>query len=389
MERRLNLIHDWPHSRYPRTLQAPAGYDRRRGYSIAEPDGRIRLALTPGSDCIAQFGDGKPTPNDYLLQLWLRPRVGERVDLLVPMLPCAPAICDDVLRQGYDAALRAADRYWRRTPPSVARIDVPEAPINRTISQSMKTVRVIAEKNPGDGHYTLLTSSFSYPMMWSTQLAMEMAMTLDPLGYHAEVDKYLEIFRAFQGQGQPPSKFISPHPGFLAAPRDRASIPWLPDHGSILYAVCRHIQLTADPDFIARWLDPVIRACEFIKDARRIRGHGGVEGISPPGSATDQDAPIQAVWTDGWFYKGYSAAVQVLRKLRHPRANEFAADAADYKRVFIAAFRKAARRMPVWVDSRGRRHRTGAHVSAGTIPSRQQRPVSSTARTRPIPAARA
>jgi hypothetical protein len=357
MERRLNLLHDWTRSRYPRALQAPATSDVGNGFALTEPDGKIRLAVAPTRDCLIQFMDGKPTANDYLLQLWLKPEVGERVDLLVPMLPCAPAVFNAALHEGYDAALRAADRYWRRTPATAARIDVPEEPINRTITQTMKTAFVVAEKNPADGRYTLLTSSCGYPMMWSTQLASEMAMTLDPLGYHAEVAKYLEIFRAFQGQSKPPSRFIPLHPGFLAPPRDRTSIPWLTDHGALLHTVCRHIQLTADPDFIQRWLEPVIKACEFIKEVRQIRGHGGIEGLVPPGSASDQDAPIQAVWTDGWYYRGYLSAIHVLRKLNHLRAEEFAADARNYKRVFVAAFRQAARRMPVWTDARGRRHR--------------------------------
>lgn len=355
MERQLNLIHDWTQSRYPRPLQAPPTYDSAKGYPLVEPDGRIRLAVAPEHNCIVHFGAGKPTSNDYLMQLWLKPKIGEHVNLLVPMLPCDPAVFNDVLRQGYDAALRESDRYWNRLPATAARIEVPEEPINRTIKQTMKTVQVIAEKNPGDGRYTLLTSSFGYPMMWSTQLAMEMALTLDPLGYHADVDKYLEIFRAFQGVSKAPSKFIPRHPGFLAPPRDRTSIPWLCDHGSILYAVCRHMQITADPDFIGRWLDSVIKACDFIKETRQIRGHGGVEGLVPPGSATDQDTPIQGVWTDGWYYKGYTEAIQILKQINHPRADEFDADAIKYKQVFVTAFRQAARRMPVWTDRQGRR----------------------------------
>lgn len=356
MECALHLLHNWPDSKYPRALHASRSYSAGRGYRITEQGRQVRLAVAPGGDYIAEFHEGQPTANDHLLRLWIPPRKGSRIDLLVPMLPCPPRIADDVLRRGFDAALRDADRFWQGVPETAVKFDVPEAPVTRTIRISLRSVALFSEKNPKDGQYSLLVGSFGYPMIWGTQIAMEIAMTLDPFGMHREADRFLETFRRYQGQREPASCYIPKHPGYLSGPTDRCHIPWITDHGAILYAVCRHIQLTADADFIARWTDPIVKACDFIRTGRALREHGGVEGLFPPATASDRGILIQGVWSDGWLYKGYTAAIQVLQKLGHPRAAEFERDARQYRLTFIRAIRAQTRRMPAWRDGTGRRH---------------------------------
>ena len=99
-----------------------------------------------------------------------------------------------------------------------------------------------------------------------------------------------------------------------------------------------------------------LKACEFIKDARRMEGHDGVGGIMPPGVASDFGTKIQGVWTDGWTYKGLSTAVRLLEQTNHARAAEFAAEARAYRETFTDALRQKAATMPTWKDARGRTH---------------------------------
>ena len=47
-----------------------------------------------------------------------------------------------------------------------------------------------------------------------------------------------------------------------------------------------HALVTDDADFIARWIDPVLRACDFIRTARRETNHEGVPGVLPPATWT-------------------------------------------------------------------------------------------------------
>jgi hypothetical protein len=185
---------------------------------------------------------------------------------------------------------------------------------------------------------------------------MNLTMILDLLGYHEAVEKYLEIFHTNQGTVTPPGGHYKLHPGYLSTPKTLTSVDWLTDHGAILYAICHHGLLTGDQRFMDRWTPTIIKACEFIRDARATTGHGGVDGLMPSAVPTDTGVPVQAVWSDGWSYKGLVSAVRLLQRSRHPRADEFSRLAQDYKDTFTGAMREAAKRTPEWTDSQGAKH---------------------------------
>jgi hypothetical protein len=50
------------------------------------------------------------------------------------------------------------------------------------------------------------------------------------------------------------------------------------------------------------------------------------------------------------------AAVRFLQRIHHPRAEEFAREAAAYREDFLRAIRAAAKQMPEWTDGDGRTH---------------------------------
>ena len=87
-----------------------------------------------------------------------------------------------------------------------------------------------------------------------------------------------------------------------------------------------------------------------------MTGHGGVEGLLPPAVPTDTGIQVQSVWTDGWNYKALSTAVRLLRQQGHPRAEEFARSARDYRETFAKAMRRAAMNTPEWSDAGGQKH---------------------------------
>ena len=120
--------------------------------------------------------------------------------------------------------------------------------------------------------------------------------------------------------------------------------------------MCNHALVTGDKTFIDHWTDSIVKACEFIRNSIAMKGHGGVEGVLPPAVATDRRILVQAVWTDGWNYKALVAAVRLLRLCEHPRAEEFAGVAQQYKSAFDKAFREAAEKTPQWTDSAGGKH---------------------------------
>jgi hypothetical protein len=164
------------------------------------------------------------------------------------------------------------------------------------------------------------------------------------------------VFKRTQGTVVPPGKIFKQHPGYLATPKSLTAINWLTDHGALLWAIAEHILISGNPEYVDEWIPVVVKACEFIKDARRMEGHGGVAGVMPPGVASDAMTQIQGVWTDGWNYKGLSTAVKLLERARHARAAEFAAEARVYRETFTKALRQKTATMPTWKDASGKTH---------------------------------
>ncbi len=338
-------------SAYPRKLSTS---DEGGSLRLVEPDGKVRLGVAPGSRARISYKAGQPTARDAVLSILLDTRPGEHVDLLVPAIPAAKDAFDAELAIGRDRALDEAKRAWSIEPQTAAHIDTPEPLINDVIRHSLKLSRIISEKHPVSGEYSLLTGSLQYAALWATPFAMTSVMLVDLMGYHDFAARHLEIFRTRQGTVVPPGGSFKLHPGYLSSPKSLTSIDWLSDHGALLYAISEHALLSGDASFTDRWLPSIVKACEFIRDARAIRNHKGYPGIMPPAVATDNKTQIQAVWNDGWMYKGLRAAIKVMQRARHPQAAEFAKEAQMYREDFQKALRDKTARMPRWKDAGGR-----------------------------------
>ncbi len=369
MSIRYNLGYDLEKSAYPRELRADGdAYDPSTGLHIVEPDGKVRLAVAPGQSCKAQWLPATPTERDCLLFLELDVKKGASVDLLIPMLPTEPEVLDRELALGYDAALAEANRFWSAKPDTAARLVTPEPHINGTIEHNLKLAEIVAERNPDTGYYSLLTGSWIYADVWATPGAEHLVMLLDSMGYHSTVERYLRPYLQEQGRAVPVGDHFRPHPGSLSVPRSLRPIDWTSDHGAILWAIVEHALLTGDQRFIDEVIPAIISACECIAFWRRIDTHDGFVGLMPPGIATDMPTHIQSVWGDAWSYKGLVTAVRLLRRLGHPRAEEFAVEAADYKQRFSDVLRQASAAMPEWTDDDGQKHRLVPLAVSGTQP---------------------
>lgn len=341
-------------ARYPRPLTADAAkYDRSRGLRVLEPDGKVRLAIAPGAEVEAALLPAEGEAKDPLVYIQIEARKGAFVDVLVPMIPIEPAVVDRELLQGFEIARREANAFWSPRPATAATIDVPETYINDTIHQFERFVEVLSEREPETGRNVTLSGSLAYVKIWATPTGKMVSMFLDPLGYHELAGQYLEPFIEAQGTRKPPSKFLETHPGYLGSPAKFKSIDWMADHGSLLFALANHALMSSDQALKERYADVLIKGSEFIRDARRVKGHGGVEGILPPARYSDQAAMTQGVWSDGWNFKGLMTAARLLRQIRHPRGAEFTAEVDDYKRTYLAAFRRAVAESGTWTDAQG------------------------------------
>ena len=350
----------WRHpesAAYPRPLR----YDSQKakpgqGCRIMEPNSKVRLAVAPGKFCsgIQYFPPGKDH-REARLHVQLPARRGAFVDLLVPMLPCDRRIFDAELKLGYDGALRQTRKYWQRITATPTRFAVPETDVNEIIRQSVRFSNILTEKNPATGKYCKINGSWTYADLWTTPVAMDFIMMLDTLGHHTMVERYLEILREEQGTVVPPGPTYELHPGYFSTPALYQSIDWLSDNGAVLWTICRHALLSGHQKFAERFTDCIVKSCDWLKAARTKTGHGGYPGVLPAAVATDCKTEIQALWSIGWNYKGLVEAVKVLRRLGHPRAAEFAAEAKETRAAFLRALRDKCRQMPRWTDARGRK----------------------------------
>lgn len=357
-------------SAYPRKLTSESFIDgANTGIRILEEDGRFRLVGISSEIDVFTFVERELDTRHYYLRVTLPVRKESYVDILLPMIPGGQEDVNAEMDIGFEEALNESDKYWSITPKTAAQIETPEKQINEAILRSVKFAQLISEKNPETGEYSFLSGSWQYDALWPTPTSMTSHMLLDILGYHSVVEKHIEIFKKNQGTVKPPGPSYKLHQGYFSSPKSLTSIDWLSDHGAILYEVCKHALLSGDQKFIDHWMEAIIKACEFIKDARKIKEHDGVIEVLPPAVATDRMVPTQSVWNIGWNYKGLSSAVRLLMQDGHPRAEEFATEAHDYKETFVKALYENTNAMPRWTDNDGYKHKITPHTlsSGGNI----------------------
>jgi hypothetical protein len=323
------------------------------GAQIKE-DGQVRLRVLPGGDGDFSLAETATNSGIYSLKIELPVRAGAHTDLLVPILPFSGEETAEEAGLGFDQALAQANAYWSKKPSTAASIHTPEKYINDAIERNIQFAQIVAERNPDTGEYSFLSGSYGYDTLWSTPSSMISHMCLDLLGYHDVVARNLELYKANQGTVRPPGPGYTLHPGYFSTPKTLTSIDWLSDHGAILEALSRHALLTGDQKFIQEWLQPIIKGCDFIKDSCAATNHSGVKGVMPPAVATDSGVPSQAIWNEAWTFKGLTTAIQLLKKVHHPRAAEFEAFAADFKSKFHAAFLAQTAKEPTWVAPDGK-----------------------------------
>lgn len=338
-------------SAYPKELKLDGG-------AVVQDDANVRLVVVDsgaGAGAV-KFIPRKAGERDYYLYVTLPAQVGARVDLLLPMLPAPPAEIAAERALGFDGALAQAEKFWTPRPATAAKIHTPEPLINAAIANNVRIARMLTTTVPSTKQQSLLSGAMHYSYLWVTPTSMTKYMLLDPMGWHDDVDKYMEIYRLDQGRTKAPGPDFPMHPGYFGPPEPLDSgNHWLSDHGSVLYTVSRHALLTGDEKFIAKWLDPILKACDFIKTSRQLPRTGpfAPPGVMPPAESTDVSRPIQALTSDGFSYKALVTAARLLRVINHPRAAEFETDAADYREQIRKALASKAARQPKWTDADG------------------------------------
>lgn len=326
--------------------------------NIRDENGDVRLVVgTPAKGTISMRpADGYE--NVFDLHLSLPVVKGNHIDVLLPMLPQPAEEAEREWALGREGALAECQPFWR--PQQAAKISTPEEHVNQYFRRSVQLAEVIAEKSPDSGKYTFLTGSFGYDLLWSTPTSMVSHMFLDLLGQHEIVARHLDLYRDVQGKRQPPGRAYEQldNDGFFATPLSLQSFDWLGDHGAILEAAARHALLSRDSAFLDKWLEPIVKACDFIKRACASTDHKGIKGLMPGAASNDTGVEQQSVWIQVWNYKGLASSVELLKRINHPRAAEFATLATSFRQTYAKTMRDAAATTPKWTAPDGSKHPT-------------------------------
>ena len=364
---------------YSQELSAEPVTDPVRGCRVTQADGRLRLAVAPSAQCreIAFFPPDAP---DKKMNLGCSPitchrlfvkmplRRNAHVDVLFPLRPCETATFERELALGYDAALRDTKRFWKQELATGTRFITPEPDVNEVLRHVPRFSLNLSETNPATGKVCKVVGTSVYRDLWTTPMALDLSMMMDLLGLPGAVRPYLEILKEEQGTVVPPGEGYALHPGYYATPLAYKSVDWLSDNGAVLWTISRHALLTGDEAFAREYVDSIVKSCDWIKENRARTDHAGYKGVLPPAVATDKMTRIQAAWSIGWNYLGLCAAVQVLERLQHPRAAEFAAEAKAYREGYVKALRHKCKSMPTWKDTKGRKRRFVPTALSGDEP---------------------
>jgi hypothetical protein len=325
---------------------------------VYDTTNNVRLIMALPAKSSISFAPNATTNGVYDVQVGMPVTMGNFIELMVPMLT-EPV--DEATREfnlGWDGALAECEAFWKPKANTVANIQTPEPYVNEFFRRSPQLAQIVAEKSTDTGLWTFLSGSYAYDVLWSTPTSMVSHMFMDLLGYHDVVEQHIQIYKQFQGTRVPPSSSFNGtlYPGYLCTPASLQAIDWMSDHGAILELISVHALLTNSAEFISGWLDVIVKACEFIEQACAITGHRGVQGLLPPGFATDEEIETQGIISQAFTYRGLHSAVMLLTRLGHPRAAEFAAFADNFKNIYVTALRALAANSPTWTDANGKKH---------------------------------
>ena len=281
MEQRSNLRYAW--QPYPRQLVVRARPRRAAlRHVCVEPDGKIRLAVAASEGMPSRFPPRRE--GGRAADRVRRPARRNGLDLLLPMIPTprgdrpARSVCS------------ATTRHWPRPTPTGAKlpataatIDVPEEEINRAI-------RSLSEDGGGDrregpGHRRVL-----HPDRLLDVRQRLVHAQLDAAGLAAGPHGIPCPGGAVPGR-VPRSTRARPfrRESLQAAPRLPRHAQGLP--GDQLALGQRRVALgvfastpcsPATRSSSQTYSPAIVKSCEWIRDARRITGHGGIEGHSCP-----------------------------------------------------------------------------------------------------------
>lgn len=282
----------------------PVPITERGGMLYAEGLG---LLFVPERSC-----GGKPATDGWNFELPLTPGKARRVTYRLPYYPIDACYAASVASLDYDQKCAETDAVWEGILTRGMQLDIPGTPLGNLFrAQTAMTFLLIDRQNKGSSSlygcemyrswadrypdkvlcYPHLSPSL-YEFIWAQEAAFWVLGALDLQGYHSEVEEYLEVFFALQGEGTPGvyDKSVLPDKSAAASYMGTTPHSWLNSTGGVLCEIARHYLLTRNDVWFDEHKDSVISACRWIsilRESVKKQETGSGYGIMPRGQSTD------------------------------------------------------------------------------------------------------
>jgi hypothetical protein len=335
---------------------------------LTDSEGRIRAAFNVPRGSQLEFFEEYPTAEAHPSALRLAGQKGFLKNLLHITVPCRPggqttleialpyfpvqAEYAGYLQRDYDSELEKIIRYWQDLYAHDAVIETPDAFVNNFYKAGLQHIFITADRDAVTGKTYAKSSPAWYETIWPNCATLT-AVSLDLRGHYAEAESYLEPFIEWQGIRPPPGMNDTGEKGFFCPPKEYCAIPWVSNHGNILWAVCEHYRITRDDSWKERITGPVLSACDWIINQRSLtKDNIFGKGLLPPGTVSDDKGSGQYLCNDAYNYRGLRTAADFLKAIRHPRADEINQAADAYRQDIREAVRTVVKRnAPVTLEN--------------------------------------
>jgi hypothetical protein len=266
---------------------------------------------------------------------------------IVPFTPMSHAEAAWLDGRDFATELDGVAAYWKSILAAGARLEVPEAIVERVWGANVGHIFTSGEIDPTNGLAITMTNVGWYDAVWASLSATEI-LALDARGLHDDAARYLEPFIRWQGKMSPPGAHHS-RDGFLAATDEYTWVRWLSGHGWLLWALSEHFLLSGDRAWLERGLPAILAASAWIEHERatnKVASPDGSRpahwGLLPPGPTGDGAPHSYSFFGEACAWRGLDAAAAVLREIGHERAAELTRAAADYRDCIVQSLRRAS-----------------------------------------------
>jgi len=221
---------------------------------------------------------------------------------------------EEFLDRDFTGELELVRLYWKEIYSRDAILETPDEFVNNFYKTGLWHTLVAADRDPRTGMSYAKSSPAWYETMWPN-CTMVSAVSMDFRGHHEIARQYLEPFLEWQSIRDPPNMKGASREGFLCPPPEFCAIPWVSNHGNILWALCEHYRITGDQSWAEQITETVLQACDWIITQRMLTtGNEYGSGLLPGGTVSDDKGAGQYLCSDAQNYRGLRTAANFLGK---------------------------------------------------------------------------